>query len=553
MEGLRILGGLSMTDAFDIVVVGSGAGGCAAALSAAGRGLSTCLLEKAATLGGGSASSYGSLWVPNNPLSIAQGLDDSFEEAMIYLKFVAGGTALPENLETYVREGARAIQRFQSLGMRFQLTIGLPDIFYPHARGSKPDGRRLIECATIAVSELGAWADKLRPVTSCPPGVSWGDAVSWGGFANERNWDQNELASRAERGLLGAGQALIGQFLVAYLRHRGTIRINADVESLVVEDGRVTGVRTTDGGTVTARRGIVLASGGYEGNADLVACFEGLPDWMNSFVPTNEGDAMVMATELGGAVYRSSVNHSLLVGCAVPGDPDRFFSVALRGLPWPGAIAVNDRGARFCDESSFQDVAMGYQKFDRARRRYVNVPAFMVFDDRFRQRYPIAGGRPGAPAPDWVVRADTLTELAGKIAVDAAGLEETVRGFNRHAADGEDPVFGRGKSLFSKRTAGDAEDLKGAQLAPLETPPYYAIRLKMGGICSAGVLTDMHGAVKHVRGHSIPGLYACGNAAAPSDTGVGYQGGTSLGSGVIFGFLAVEHAAMTSARARTPA
>src|SRR4029453_196045 len=135
----------------------------------------------------------------------------------------------------------------QSLGARFQLVIDLPEIFYPRAPGSKPDGRRLVEPVTIARSELGLWSEKLRPTTYCPPGVSWGDAVKWGGFANERNWDQAELDFRARRGLLGAGQGLIGQFLAAYLRHGGTIRINAGVESLVAENGRVVGVRTVGG------------------------------------------------------------------------------------------------------------------------------------------------------------------------------------------------------------------------------------------------------------------------------------------------------------------
>jgi 3-oxosteroid 1-dehydrogenase len=531
-----------MQDAFDIIAVGSGAGGCAAALTAAGRGLSTCLLEKAPLLGGGTAASYGSMWIPNNPIAAEAGLADSFEEALAYARFVAGGTALPQHVETYVREGARALARFQSLGARFQLTIGLPEIFYPHAPGSKPDGRRLVEAAPIARTELGAWSDKLRPTTYCPPGVSWGDAVRWGGFANERNWDQAELASRVERGLLAAGQGLIAQFLAGYLRHGGTIRLGAGAESLIVDNGRVTGVRLTGGAPITARRGVILASGGYEGNPELVQRFEGLPDWMNPFVSTNTGDAMVMATELGAAVYRSSVNHSLLVGCCVPGDPDQFYSVGLRGMPWPGAIAVNAGGERFCDESSFQDVVMGFQTFDRMRHRYVNLPAFMIFDDRFRQRYPIAGGRPGAPAPGWVARANTLAELAGELGIDASGLDRTVHTFNRDAADGEDRAFGRGQSLFSKSTAGDTQGKRSAQLAPLETAPYYGIRLKVGGICSAGVLTDSNGAVRHVRGHTIPGLYACGNASSPADTGVGYQGGTSLGSGAIFGFLAVEHA-----------
>src|SRR3954453_15911085 len=540
-----------MTETFDIVVVGSGAGGCAAALTAAGRKLSTLLIEKAPTLGGGTAASYGSMWIPNNPIAAGQGLEDSFEDAMAYAQFVAGGTALYENLETYVRQGARALARFQSLGAKFQLTIGLPEVFYPHAPGSKLDGRRLVEPAIIARSEMGVWSEKLRPATYCPPGVSWGDAVRWGGFANERNWDQDGVASRAKRGLLAAGQGLIAQLLAAYLRHGGAIRLNTGAESLVVDSGRVVGVRTGAGDVILGRRGVILASGGYEGNPELVQRFEGLPDWMNPFVPTNRGDAMVMATELGAAVYRSAVNHSLLVGCAVPGDPDELYSIGLRGMPWPGAIGVNGRGERFCDESRFQDVVMGFQKFDRAQHRYVNLPAFMIFDDGFRQRYPVAGGRPGAPAPDWIARADTITGIAGALGIDAAGLQQTVRTFNTDAADGMDRAFGRGRSAFSKSTAGDAQAKRGAQLAPLETPPYYGVRLKVGGICSAGVLTDTNGAVRHVRGHIIPGLYCCGNASSPADTGVGYQGGTSLGSGAIFGFLAVEHAAAQNSTIRS--
>jgi 3-oxosteroid 1-dehydrogenase len=539
-----------MTETFDIIVVGSGAGGCAAALTAAGRNLSTLLIEKASTLGGATAASYGSMWIPNNPIAAEQGLEDNFEDAMAYARFVAGGTALPEILETYVREGARALTGFQRLGAKFQLTVGLPEIFYPQAQGSKPDGRRLVEPAAIARSELGAWSEKLRPTSYCPPGVSWGDAVRWGGFANERNWDQAELASRAERGLLAAGQGLVAQFLAAYLRHGGTIRVDTGAESLVVDTGQVVGVCTNDGDTIVARRGVILASGGYEGNPELVRCFEGLPDWMNPFVPTNRGDAMVMATELGAAVYRSSVNHSLLVGCCVPGDPDEFYSIGLRGMPWPGAIGVNQRGERFCDESSFQDVVMGFQRFDRAQHRFANLPAFMIFDDRFRQRYPIAGRRPGAPAPDWVARADTIAGIATKLGIDAVGLEQTVRTFNNDAAEGIDRAFGRGRSAFSKSTAGDAETKSGAQLAPVQNPPYYGVRLKVGGICSAGVLADANGAVKHVRGHTIPGLYCCGNASSPADTGVGYQGGTSLGSGVIFGFLAAEHAAARGSEIR---
>jgi 3-oxosteroid 1-dehydrogenase len=528
-------------DEFDLVVVGSGGGGLAAALSAAGRGLSVCVLEKSDRIGGGTATSYGSMWAPANLLAARAGLADSIDDGLTYARYVAGGAELSEHLEAHVRNAPRVVERLVELGVKLRLALGLPDIFYPLAPGSRPDGRRMIEAEPIARAELGAWGDKLRHGHYIAPGVSWGDAASWGGFGNKRNWDPAELARRERAGLLAAGEGLIARLLAVYLRHGGRLELDAGATSLAVEEGRVCGVRVGASRTVRARCGVVLATGGYEGNPDLVKRFEGIPDWLNAFAPTNEGDGMVMATELGAAVYRLPVNHGLLVGCAIPTRNDEFFSIGLHGMPYPGAIAVNGQGRRFCDESLFQEVVRAFYQFDRASHRFVNLPAHMVFDERHRQRYSVAGGVPGAHAPEWVARGNTLGELAAKIGVDAAGLEQTVKRFNGHAATGEDPEFGRGKSAFSRSTAGGAK--AEGQMKPLDLPPYYAIRLRVGGIVSAGVMIGTHGEVLHVRGHAIPGLYACGNAAAPTDTGVGYQGGSSIGSAMIFGFLAAEHAA----------
>ncbi len=531
------------TSEFDLVVAGSGAGGMAAALTAAGRGLSVCLLEKGSEIGGGTATSYGSLWAPANSVAAAVGLPDSLADGLAYARYVAGGAELAESLETHVRAAPQAVDRFIELGVRFRLALGLPDAFYPIAPGSCADGRRMLEAAPITRTELGPWAAKLRTGHYIAPGVSWGDAASWGGFANRRNWDQAELARRAQLGMLAAGQGLIAQFLAAFLRQGGTLETEAGVASLIFEDGRVCGVRLADGKrTVRARRGVVLATGGYEGNDALVKRFEGIPDWLNPFAATNEGDGMVMATELGAAVYRLPVNHGLLVGCAIPTRNNEFFSIGLHGMPYPGAIAVNRAGRRFCDESSFQEVVRAFYRFDRAGHRFTNLPAYMVFDEHHRRNYSVAGGEPGAPVASWVVRADTLAELAQKIGVDAAGLEATVRTFNGHVAAGEDREFGRGKSAFSRSTAGDGNKANG-QLGALATPPFHAIRLRVGGIVSAGVMIGNHGEVLHVRGSPIPGLYACGNTAAPTDTGTGYQGGASIGSAMIFGYLAAEHAA----------
>jgi 3-oxosteroid 1-dehydrogenase len=141
----------------------------------------------------------------------------------------------------------------------------------------------------------------------------------WGGFANRRNWDARELARREAQDWLAAGQGLVAQLLVAYLKLGGHLQLNAGATELVFSQGRVGGVRLHgQADAYEARHGVVLACGGYEGNPELVQRFEGLPDWLNPFAPTNQGDGMVMATEHGAAIYRSAVNHGLLVGCAIP-------------------------------------------------------------------------------------------------------------------------------------------------------------------------------------------------------------------------------------------
>ncbi len=533
---------------FDLVVLGSGGAGCCAALAATALGLSTCLIEKAPQLGGGTADSLGTLWMPNNRLAAAAGLADDFDSALTYARFVAGGQEVPANLEAYVREAPRVLDVLLDLGVALRLAPGLPDYFAPAAPGSCADGRRMVEPALIARASLGPFANSIRPSVHNVSGVAWSDGVKWGGFANRRNWPHDEVRARQSQGLLACGEALIAH-LVAQMLARGTaIWLNRGTQHLLMQGDRVTGVALSDGTQVNARCGVILATGGYEGNPELVRRFEGLPNWMNPFAPTNTGDALMLAATVGAGVSRVSVNNSLFVGAAVPGQPDAFFSVGLRGLPMPGAIAVNARGERFCDETQFQDVVMALQQYDRAARRYANLPAFMIFDDRFRQRYPVVNAAPGEPAHPSITRAHSLPQLAAALAIDPGGLAATVQRFNADVAAGHDSVFGRGKSAFSRNNAGDAQLTHNPQLAPLAQPPYYALPLKMGGVCSAGLMTDAHARVLNVRGDAISGLYACGNTAAPGFLGVGYQGGSSIGAGMVFACLAAEHAAALHAR-----
>jgi hypothetical protein len=166
----------------------------------------------------------------------------------------------------------------------------------------------------------------------------------------------------------------------------------------------------------------------------------------------------------------------------------------------------------------------------------------MLFDAQYLRRYSFARRPPGAAVPDWVMRADSLGELAGMLGFDPAALAATVARFNEGAARGEDAEHGRGSSAFARSTAGDPHAAH-PNLGTLAEPPFCAVRLKLGGISAAGLLTDPDARVQHVRGRAIPGLYACGNAAAPTESGAGYQAGISLMRGLTFGWLAARHAA----------
>jgi 3-oxosteroid 1-dehydrogenase len=541
----------AMTRQVDIIVVGSGAAGCAAALASAMLGLDTILIEKSERLGGATASSLGGLWVPCNALMAASGLSDERDAAMRYMRFLSGGYALAPMMAAYCDAAPRALADFAAEGVGFRLLRGLPDHYYPHVDGTTADGR-MVEAAPLTRDAIAPWGDLLEEGVYNEAGVSWGDAIAFGGLGARQSWPEEDLAARRERRLLAAGPGLIGQFLRRLLARGVPILAGFRSERLLVEDGRVAGIVGVQGGArtaIAARRGVVLATGGYEGNPDLVNRFEGLPDWMNIFPPSVEGDGLVMGAEIGAATWRVPNNLAMLVGYAIPAPPpaegEVFFSAGLRGLSYPHSIVVNDQAARFCDESQFQHVVAALTRFDLGLHRHPNLPAWMIFDGAYLRRYSFARRPPGAPVPDWVARADSIGGLAEAIGLDPAALAETIARFNAGAEAGEDPAFGRGASAFARSTAGDPH-ARHPNLGPIAEPPFCAVRLKLGGISAAGLLTDPDARVLQVRGRPIPGLYACGNAAAPTESGAGYQAGVSLMRGLAFGWLAARHAAQVT-------
>ena len=536
-------------ESFDVICVGSGAAGCAAALAAADVGLRVCLLEKSNKLGGGSAYSLGALWIGANHLQAGAGIADTVEETRTYLNFLGGGSSIAENLNAYVEQGPHVLREFERMGVHFRIIAGLPDHYYPDAPGTKTAGRSL-EAAPIRRSELGLWAHSLQQGPYTPTGMTWSDAVAWGGFANRRGWNHAELQRRAAEGLLGAGQCLIAHLLAGLVKRNVPIRTGFATRELIVSNGRVVGVCGTEAGkeiAVNASGGVILAAGGYEGSEQLMRRYEGLPDWRNMFPDTIEGDGLMMAAEIGAAIYRVPVNLCTMLGYftghGVTLQERTFRNAGSREFTFPHSFIVNRGGRRYADESQFQHMVSALHRFDAASHAYVNLPSFFIFDRQYLERYTLAAEAPGIDRPDWLTYADTIEALADKLGVDRDGLKQTTDAFNHNAKIGEDPEFGRGNSVWSKSWSGDQKHGINAILGPVIKPPFCGVRLYPTGAGSGGVLTDSHARVLHVRGHAIPGLYACGNTAAPTAYGAGYQAGLTLMGGLIFGYLAARHAA----------
>jgi 3-oxosteroid 1-dehydrogenase len=215
----------------------------------------------------------------------------------------------------------------------------------------------------------------------------------------------------------------------------------------------------------------------------------------------------------------------------------------LREVAAPRSVLVNRDGERFADESFFEHIAIKLRDFDLWRHEYVNRPCFLVFDQGFWDTYGLSPTPPGGPVPHWLARGDTLQALAAKLGIDGQRLEATVERFNGFVAEGQDRDFHRGEGAWVRQVTGDLGGRKNPNLGPLDRPPFYGLELQPTDTRSAGLVTTPNGEVVHVRGHAIPGLYACGEIAAQVHVGVGYQAGYTLTGAMTFGYLAVQHAA----------
>lgn len=527
---------------FDAIIIGGGAAGLSCALALHQRGLRPVILEKAPQLGGGTSLSYGLIWVGMNPTSDPADERDSRDSVIEYMDFLGAGELDHDRMLAFVDEAPEAIEFLRSLGIRLRNAKGIPDHYYGIAPSGKKEGRSL-EFELISGHELGTWTDRILLPVGIPFRVLAQEAVAWGGMHTFDTWDKQLMASRERDDVRGLGVGLIS-WLVKMAVSRGIdIRTGTPVDALEHIDGHVAGVVTQDGSRIHSRYGVVIASGGYESNPDLVAKYETLPDLRSMFPDTITGDGLLMATEIGGQLKRTRNNLAVFLGFSNPDEAATGTAVCRLSGIWelclPHSFVVNAKGHRFADETFFQSIVPSLQVFDIRLRKHTNLPAYLIFDTQFAEQYSLAGRVPGGPVPPWVAQSGTITGLAKVLGIDAENLQTTQARFNQFCEGGSDEDFNRGGEKWKLAKS----DLVNPALGTVDRPPFYGIKLHPTLLASVGLLADRHARVMHVRGHPIGGLYAIGNAAAHTEYGAGYQAGISLGSAITFGHIAAKHIA----------
>lgn len=554
---------------FDVVVVGSGGGGMLAACRAADQGLSVVVVEKSGHYGGTTAVSGGGIWIPLNHHIEEAGGKDSYGAALTYLEACVQGLASPQRLRAYLEQAPRMLRYLEErTRVRYYALPRYAD-YFQRLPGAMP-GYRALDPMPFDGTALGEEFARLRPpspgtlvggrvaVTSREAHTMWTRSRGWLGvtvrqFARywlDLGWRRQTRRDRR----LTLGNALVGGLRHAMLERGIPLWLNTALNDLIVEDGpsgpRVTGVAASREGrsvSIRARRGVILAAGGFERNQAMREQYLPHPTqatW-SATPPNNTGDAIRAAERHGAALHLMS--HVWGAPTVRVADEEKQRAIFIERAA-PGCVIVNGRGRRFVNEAApySEFVPAMYQDHEQTG---CSVPAWMVFDATFRQKFACGPIMPASVMPDhripaafrsMLVRADTLEALAAKTGIDGAGLAATVARMNDYAATGVDAEFGKGDNVFDTYY-GDPHVQPNPCLAPLDRAPFYAVRIDAGDIgTKGGLLTDERARVLRTDGSVIDGLFAIGNTSA-SVMGTSYPGaGSTIGPAMTFGFIAAD-------------
>lgn len=557
----------------DVLVVGSGAGGLASAVSAAHRGMTVVVAEKEPVFGGTTARSGGWMWIPGNAPAKRAGFEDSAEKARTYLQHEAGAHFDAARIDAFLEAGPKAVEFYEAeTSLQFDLGPFFAD-YHPDAPGGM-DGGRSIVARPFDGRELGEEIRRLRPplkeITFL--GMMIGSGKELLHFFNVTRSPVSaffvaklffkflrDVAFHGRAMRLMNGNALVARLAKSAFDKGVEIWTSAPVRGLIRDDaGAVVGARIdrADGPVeVIAAKGVVLAAGGFPQDAvrrkALMPHARSGHEHVSPAPPGNTGDGLRLGEGVGAVVDASLPQSAALVPISRPPNGDGTLGTFPHFVDRskPGVIAVTRSGRRFVNE------AQSYHDFCQAmiaRCREEGGPeaenaAWFVTDHRAFRKYGLGYAKP-APVPfgkliraGYLIRGATLADLARQFGADPAALEATVKRFNEDARRGEDREFAKGSTSYN-RSLGDPDQKPNPCLAPIETGPFYAVRLHVGDLGTfAGLRTNENAQALDEAGAPIPGLYAAGNDAASIMGGNYPGGGITLGPAITFGYIAARH------------
>ncbi len=533
----------------DVLVVGTGGGGLTAVIAAHDLSAKVAVIEKSDKVGGTTAISGGGIWVPCNHHMAEKGLSDSRKEALRYCKALTKGRAADELVEAYVDTAPEMVQYLEGHTPLRMECITMPD-YHPEMEGAHSgDLSRTLGPLIFNENELGESRPNFRPNPIMGLPMTHTEMEKWNALSKPYQVPFDVIQERMEAGFTGLGGALMGPLYKACLDRGIEPILNTRALELIVADDQVIGLLAKQGDRdffINARKGVILACGGFEWNEGLKAQFLSYEITHPNSPPNNEGDGLKMAMAVGADLGNMSENWgfvSLVIpGVEYDGRPLNQACLAERSLPH--SIIVNKKGKRFVNEAAnYNDMSKSFYILDPNTCEYANLPAWIILDQQYFDKYSFMGILPGSPVPDYVERSDTLEELAEKADINPAGLAAMVKRFNEHVLKGVDPDFQRGESAYD-RYYGDMDQKPNPNLGTIEKPPFYALQVYCGTLgTKGGPKITKNGQVLHVSGKPIPGLYAAGNAAAGVSGPSYWGGGITIGLAMVFGYLAGRHAA----------